>query len=204
MDLTEIGTYIRSRGSAPVVAWTTGKDSVVTLSLMESIMPVRTLLFIDSGWEFFETYEMLDRYRERYDVLIETARMLDETYRGARCPCLSGKVAAIKRAVRVHGIDMLAVGVRKDEHEARAEEQPIHRYEDHVRLHPVLDFTEREIWEYIAKFKLDVNPLYEKGFRSLGCSRCTTLNWGNGKEERAGRATEKEGVMAALREQGYF
>lgn len=200
----EVAAYIRKTGIAPVVAWTTGKDSMVTLSLIESIIPVRTLLFIDSGWEFPETYEMLDRYRQRYDVLIETARMVDETHEGARCPCMNGKIEALRRAIRYYGIGLLAVGIRRDEHRARASEKSVHEYVDHVRLHPILNFTEKNVWEYINGFRLEVNPLYRQGYRSLGCSRCTVKNLGGGQEERAGRATEKEGVMAALRDRGYF
>jgi len=190
-----------------IVAWTTGKDSAVMLHLAERAGVVHSLLFIDSGSEFPETYKMLEGMKQRHQIHVEMARMEDEPG-GRACPCLVGKIAAINRALEVidfPGQDkFLAVGIRRDEHEARASESCMSRRENppHVRVHPVLNFTEADIWAYIHKYDVPVNPLYNQNYRSLGCVHCTGLP--RGEAERSGRATEKEGVMAQLRERGYF
>jgi sulfate adenylyltransferase subunit 2 len=98
----------------------------------------------------------------------------------------------------------------------------------HIRVHPLLDWTELDIWEYIEKENIPVVSLYfdqGKGerFRSLGCWPCTfsvkstsknikeiiaELKTGKFKNiaERAGRAQDKEdgGGLETLRREGYM
>ncbi len=98
----------------------------------------------------------------------------------------------------------------------------------HIRVHPLLDWTELDIWEYIHHEKIPVVPLYfdqGKGerYRSLGCFPCTfpvqskaknieeiieELKTGKFKNvaERAGRAQDKEdgGGLETLRRDGYM
>ena len=98
----------------------------------------------------------------------------------------------------------------------------------HIRIHPLLDWTELDIWEYIEKEKIPVVPLYfdqGKGerYRSLGCYPCTfpvkstaksvkeiieELKTGKFRNvaERSGRAQDKEdgGGLETLRREGYM
>jgi phosphoadenosine phosphosulfate reductase len=54
-----------------------------------------------------------------------------------------------------------------------------------IKLNPILIWKEREIWQYLALNKVDVNPLYAWGYRSLGCLPCSRIT--NEEDERAGR-----------------
>jgi len=98
----------------------------------------------------------------------------------------------------------------------------------HVRIHPLLDWTELNIWEYLERENIPVIALYfdqGKGvrFRSLGCYPCTkpvdspAKNIGeiieelkSGKfaniAERSGREQDKEGggTLEELRRDGYM
>ena len=98
----------------------------------------------------------------------------------------------------------------------------------HVRVHPLLDWTELNIWEYIDREKIPIIPLYfDQGnglrYRSLGCFPCTGAVKSEAKNvrdiiaelrtgkfanvaERAGRAQDKEdgGGLEALRQGGYM
>ncbi|MGE4170154.1 MAG: sulfate adenylyltransferase subunit CysD [Candidatus Margulisiibacteriota bacterium] len=98
----------------------------------------------------------------------------------------------------------------------------------HVRIHPLLDWTELNIWEYIDRENIPVVSLYfdqgeGKRYRSLGCAPCTTpvnSTSKNVKEiieelrtgkfaniaERSGRAQDKEdgGGLESLRKEGYM
>jgi len=92
----------------------------------------------------------------------------------------------------------------------------------HVRVHPILHWSEIEIWRYIKKRKIPFNPLYisKNGYRyrSLGCMPCTDPIKSNAKtideiieelkvttmKERVGRAQDKEKLMERLRYLGYF
>ncbi len=98
----------------------------------------------------------------------------------------------------------------------------------HVRIHPLLDWTELDIWEYIKQEGIPVVSLYfnqgdGKRYRSLGCGPCTKpveSEAGNLKEiieelktgkfakiaERSGRDQDKEdgGGLETLRVDGYM
>ncbi len=98
----------------------------------------------------------------------------------------------------------------------------------HVRIHPLLDWTEVDIWEYIRREGIPtVSLYYDKGdgkrYRSLGCWPCTTpidstaknvdeiieeLRSGKLKNvaERSGRQQDKEdgGGLEDLRKGGYM
>lgn len=98
----------------------------------------------------------------------------------------------------------------------------------HVRIHPLLDWTELNIWEYIQREKIPTVSLYYnqgngKRYRSLGCDPCTHPIASKSKNvtqiiaelksgklsniaERSGRAQDKEdcGGLETLRREGYM
>jgi sulfate adenylyltransferase subunit 2 len=145
------------------------------------------------------------------------------------------------------------VGVRADEEGSRSKERyfsPRNQHNDwaiseqppefwnqyktdfapgtHVRIHPLLDWTELDIWEYIEREKIEMVSLYfdqgtGKRYRSLGCYPCTSPvestasnvqeiieELKNGKfaniAERSGREQDKEdgGGLEDLRKDGYM
>ena len=98
----------------------------------------------------------------------------------------------------------------------------------HVRIHPLLDWTELNIWEYIEREHIPVVNLYfDRGdghrYRSLGCAPCTNVVESGASSardivvelrtgrfakvaERAGRAQDATdgGGLETLRRQGYM
>ena len=98
----------------------------------------------------------------------------------------------------------------------------------HLRIHPLLDWTELNIWEYIERENIPITGLYfdrgdGKRYRSLGCYPCTTPVESTAKNvadiveelrtgkfaniaERSGRAQDKEdgGGLETLRLDGYM
>jgi 3'-phosphoadenosine 5'-phosphosulfate sulfotransferase (PAPS reductase)/FAD synthetase len=121
------------------------------------------------------------------------------------------KTAALKQALAEHKWDALITGIRRDEDPTRAKEryfsprdadsewhykhQPPQFWGqfaiknapgEHVRVQPLLDWTEVDIWRYIQREQIPIPPLYfardGKRYRSLGCTPIThpkqsSLNW---------------------------
>jgi len=112
------------------------------------------------------------------------------------------------------GYDGVFIGIRWDENPARAGEVFFSRREKplHIRVHPILQFTERDVWDYTLGNKLPINPLYYRGYRSIDDKFETRPTgdkpaWEQDLEntpERVGRAQDKEGIMELLRRYGYM
>src|SRR6516162_8036658 len=122
--------------------------------------------------------------------------------RGRLVCCGALKTEALLEVVKEHQIHGLLLGIRGDEEGSRGKERVVsprvdtatwtykdqpaelwHYYnlhvpeEVHLRIHPLLRWTELDIWQYIAREKLEVMSLYfsrdGKRYRSLGCHPCT-------------------------------
>jgi phosphoadenosine phosphosulfate reductase len=124
------------------------------------------------------------------------------------------KTVALNMWLEDSGVKALLAGVRWDEQEARSEDDFWREIgePEHVRVAPILHFSEKEVWEVIGKYEIPFVKLYEDGYRSLG-AKVTTEKvsdkpaWKQDLEktkERAGRRQDKEEVMERLRALGYF
>ena len=118
--------------------------------------------------------------------------------------CNALKTEALKQAIKKYGFKALLLGIRRDEHGIRAKEryfsprnqeflwdyknQPPElwnqfksRSDDnsHIRVHPLLHWTELDIWKYVQREKIPIINLYfaknGKRYRSLGCLPCCSL-----------------------------
>ena len=110
-------------------------------------------------------------------------------------------------------------GLRWDEHPARFNDQYFEHKEasylvpEHTRIRPILHFTEKDLWDTNAAFKIPYCVLYERGYRSLGAKTTSLISmegvsaWKQdleNSEERAGRRQDKEKVMERMRKLGYM
>lgn len=161
--------------------------------------------------------------------------------------CNALKSEPLKGLVASHGWDALILGIRRDEEGTRAKErvfsprdsesrwnpsdQPVEIWghytrppNGHMRVHPLLDWTELDVWRYIHLESIPVVDLYfskdGKRYRSLGCAPCTFPHDSNAQtvpeiiselealrsSERHGRAQDKERESAfeELRNRGYM
>jgi sulfate adenylyltransferase subunit 2 len=163
--------------------------------------------------------------------------------------CTQLKTEPLKNLLREQKFDALILAIRRDEHGIRAKEryysprdeefkwdytdQPAELWDlyvkpsedfSHMRVHPILHWTELDVWQYVEQEKLPVNPLYfaknGKRYRSLGCMPCTVPIPSEASTideivqelktskipERAGRAQDKEKayMMQKLRSLGYM
>ncbi len=163
--------------------------------------------------------------------------------------CTLLKTQTLKDLLVKEKYDALFLAIRRDEHGIRAKEryysprddnfrwnyenQPAEMWDlyvkpsedfSHMRVHPILHWTELNVWQYVQRENLPINPLYfakdGKRYRSLGCQPCTVPIESNAstideivKEleiskipERAGRAQDKEKayMMQKLRSLGYM
>lgn len=190
-----------------------GKDSLVVLHLMRSlcgpIIPF-PVFSIDTSLKFLETIKFRNRIASLWRlnlIVIEPDKTngIIEPREDKQACCRTLKIQPLHKAILAHHIQALVTAIRWDEQESRAMEQPLSPRENppHTRIHPILHFTEADIWDYIQEFKLPYCELYDQGFRSLSCIPCTARS-SQDSGERTGRSAEKEEIMRDLRLLGYF
>jgi phosphoadenosine phosphosulfate reductase len=200
-------------GSKMAIAWTGGKDSTTTLHLLRQLGGGRVLipvLNIDTSAKFKEIYEFRDRLAREWQLDLRIERN-EEALKSIKIAankeecCMMLKSQVITDSLQKYGWEALITGMRWDEQPERTRESYFSPRENppHMRVHPILHFTEMDIWQYIKDFNLPYCELYQKGYRSLGCEPCTRLGAAGG-DERAGRDQTKEEIMKRLRAMGYF
>ena len=124
------------------------------------------------------------------------------------------KTVALNIFLESNDYECMITGIRWDEQDARKDETAFspRKDPDHTRIHPILHFDERDVWEAHFKMKVPYCNLYEKGYRSLGAAGTTTKTshlpaWKQDLEsttERSGRKQDKENLMEKLRDLGYM
>jgi phosphoadenosine phosphosulfate reductase len=124
------------------------------------------------------------------------------------------KTVAMNTFMEDNRIQALTTAIRWDEQETRSNEKFFspRSAPEHVRVHPMLHWKERDIWDFINMENVPFCSLYAKGYRSLG-AKCSTRRtsdisaWKQDLEktsERAGRNQNKEEIIATLRALGYM
>lgn len=195
-----------------------GTDSLVLLHLVLPFKPDISTVFVDTQHEFPKTYEFIEKVKKEWNLNDFHAVKADENKLeefkgryGLKTPqftticCEYHKIAPMMKAIGDFGFDAFFVGLRGVEHEERAKEiffSP-RKNPDHIRIHPLLFWRQKDVLDYIKKYNIETNPLYEEGYTSLGCYICTEKNTDPNAHERAGRGIVRELVMERLRELGY-
>jgi phosphoadenosine phosphosulfate reductase len=144
---------------------------------------------IDTGRLYPETYDLIERVQQRYGralrIFYPDASEL-EGWVGAngingfrdgidqrRGCCVIRKVEPFRRAVS--GRAAWVTGIRRAQSAGRAAAAPV-AWDGEYGLHkvsPLLEWTEKDVWEYIRRKRLPYNVLHDKGFPSIGCAPCT-------------------------------
>ena len=180
----------REFGDSLVVANSLGKDSVVVWHLAKRVSPDIRGFIVTTRFKPAETIAFMEEEVARYPELkayrndLAIPEKLYETDPDRCCDVL--KVEPTRRAIEEMDVKCWVTGLRCTEGRTRVEFQEVEqRDEDLLKLNPVLIWYEREIWQYLALNDVKVNPLYSKGYRSLGCEPCTHIV--SDPDERAGR-----------------
>lgn len=205
----------RKYGDKMAIFWTGGKDSTVLLHLIRDAFGSEEkfpILYLDTQLEFEEVYDFIKKLIKDWKlnlITIKTTSKHMEKYNTLKTKAERVKLASLfkivllKEAVRKHKLPALIIGIRRDEHPERIGEKYFSPRDNHMRIHPLLHFTEKDIWEYTKQNNIPYVSLYDKGYRSLGEKEFTKPATSGGGE-RSGRQKEREIIMKKLRRLGYF
>ena len=202
----------------PVVAFSGGKDSLVVLDLVRRIKPDVVGVFENTTNEYPETL----RYVKTISNIIELKPKISfqeciKRYglpmmksaaksHGNQC-CIKLKEEPFREYAIKNSVTLVFTGLTSDESRnrmmmlKRMGSLYFHKRDKIWKCHPIYNWSNYEVWQYIDFKRLDYNPIYDVLGRSArcGCRLCTAyLSW----KERTSQYNEKDTHILA-RKQGF-
>lgn len=197
-----LAAIVRRFGENVALASSMGaEDQVITDMLCRATDRPR-IFTLDTGRLPQETYDAIEATRKRYGI---TLKMLfpdreavetmmaeagpnlfyDSVDNRRRC-CHIRKVEPLRRELAT--LDAWITGLRREQSVTRQEVARVEWDESNglVKINPLADWAEADVWEYIEKHDVPVNALHAAGFPSIGCAPCTRAA-GEGGDVRSGR-----------------
>jgi phosphoadenosine phosphosulfate reductase len=179
-----------------------GSESMVLTDLIWTAVPEIEIFSVDTGRLYPETYDLIDRVQQHYGRALkiyhpDAARVeswVDENgingFRDGleqrRGCCAIRKVGPFRRAIAGRGA--WVTGIRRGQSASRSLAAPVEWDGEYglFKVSPLLEWSERDIWEYIRRKRLPYNSLHDIGFPSIGCAPCTRAV-APGEDPRSGR-----------------
>lgn len=216
--IAEAAKRLESQDAQAILQWTVetfhpkvafassfGAEDVVVIDLLSKVKGGSkvTVFTLDTGRLPEETYEVMDRIRERYGIAIvsyfpdKTAVEKLEREKGfysfrksvenrKEC-CGIRKVEPLGRALA--GLDAWITGLRREQAVTRVALPKVERDTAHgniAKVNPIADWTTEQTWGYLRKNQVPYNKLHDLNYPSIGCAPCTRAVK-PGEDIRAGR-----------------
>lgn len=164
-------------------------EDMVVLHLALREQPDIPVLFLDTGYHFAETHAYRDRMAAAWRlnlVNLQPRRTVAEQesqfgilYQSApdRC-CGLRKVEPLFAALESY--EVWLTGLRREQSPTRAGLEVAGDFrlpsgKQLRKISPLALWTNRDVWAYLKHNRIEVLPLYERGYTSIGCEPCTTL-----------------------------
>jgi phosphoadenosine phosphosulfate reductase len=177
-----------------------GIQAAVTLHLVTSQAPDIPVIFLDTGYHFPETYKFVDQLTDRLKLNLHIYRStLSPAWQETRYGKLweqgiegltqynqLNKVEPMNRALRDLGAEALFAGLRREQANSRKSTSVLTLQNGRVKIHPIIDWTNKTIHEYLTANDLPYHPLWEQGYVSVGDTH-STAKWEEGMTEEQTR-----------------
>lgn len=184
-----------------------GAQSAVSLHMITQVMPKIPVILIDTGYLFPETYQFVDQLAEALDLDVHVYQStMSPAWQEARYGKLwekdtralneynqRNKVEPMDRALNELEVGTWFAGLRREQSKSRHELPIIQTFKDRVKVHPIIDWSNRDIHQYLQKHRLPYNPLWEKGYVSIGDKHSTRpLTLGLSEEDTRFGGSQRE------------
>lgn len=148
-----------------------GKDSVVLLDIAKRAKVKFEVFYNTTTIEHPETLEFVKTFPEIQ--ILEPRKNIEELIVKKGFPPLRKYRYCTTELKAKHGRDRLKLlGLRAEESKKRADLEPLKLKGKDRYIFPLFDWTTADIWQYIGKYKLRYNPLYDEGYKRVGCVLC--------------------------------
>ncbi|MBR0029417.1 MAG: phosphoadenylyl-sulfate reductase [Bacteroidales bacterium] len=206
----------REEGTQAAIRWALGtfgrraalssslslEDQTVTQLMVAADKEDTRVFTLDTGRQFPETYELIDRTEMTYGIRIEVffpdfqkvqemvrehgINLFYDSIELRHLCCGIRKIEPLKRAL--DGVEVWITGLRRSQSVTRAHMQMVEydADDDVLKLNPLLLWSEQDVKDYVRANAIPYNKLHDQGFPSIGCQPCTRAVR-PGEDVRAGR-----------------
>jgi phosphoadenosine phosphosulfate reductase len=159
-----------------------GAQSAVMLHLVNTVNPGVSVVLLDTGYLFPETYSFIDELTERLKLNLKVFRaesspawqetrfgkLWDQGLSGIERYNRINKQEPLDRALNELHAKTWFAGLRRTQAKTRSRIFPIEFKRGRYKVHPLFDWSDRDIGRYLEKHQLPYHPLWKQGYVSIG------------------------------------
>jgi phosphoadenosine phosphosulfate reductase len=185
-------------GNQVAISSAFGAEGMVLIDMASRLRRDFRVFTIDTEFLFLETYGLIDKIEQRYEIKIERVFSLlspeeQEQAHGAalwardpdRC-CNLRKVEPLRR--KLSELSAWITSIRRDQTSFRKSARKIEWDVNFglVKVNPIADWSSKQVWRYLHEHSVPYNSLHDQNYPSIGCTHCTRAIQ-PGEDPRAGR-----------------
>lgn len=159
-----------------------GAQSAVMLHLLNDVIPGIPVVLTDTGHLFPETYRFVDDMSKRLNLNLHVytaklsaswqearhGKLWEQGIEGLELYNQLNKVEPMQRAIEELEIKTWFAGLRREQSASRGKLKVLQKQGQQYKFHPILDQSNKQLHEYLKSYQLPYNPLWEKGYVSIG------------------------------------
>jgi len=159
-----------------------GAQAAVLLHMVTRQWPEIPVVLVDTGYLFPETYQFVDSLTERLNLNVKVYRSeLSPAWQEARWGKQweqgregierynrMNKVEPMQRALDELGARGWIVGLRRSQASSRHHLDVLALQNGYLKLHPIVDWNDKHVYDYLTRYDLPYHPLWTEGYVSIG------------------------------------
>ncbi|MCC5897016.1 MAG: phosphoadenosine phosphosulfate reductase [Phormidium sp. BM_Day4_Bin.17] len=196
LDLDLANQHLENANASDIVAWAAqtfgdglvmsssfGIQAAVMLHLVTQVKPDIPVIWVDTGYLPPETYHFAEGLQQRlnlnlhiYQSSISPARMealYGKLWEQENVAALNRydairKVEPMQRALRELGATAWLAGLRANQTQHRRNLRPVERQGEYYKVFPILDWSSKDVYEYLIANDLPYHPYFDLGYTTVG------------------------------------
>jgi phosphoadenosine phosphosulfate reductase len=159
-----------------------GAQAAVSLHLVTRAAPEIPVILVDTGYLFPETYRFVDELAGRLSLNLHVyqpsvspawlearhGRLWESGLEGIERYNALRKSEPMQRALSEIGVGTWFAGLRRDQSRSRTRIGPLEFRDGRWKVHPIYDWTDRQVFDYLRRHDLPYHPLWHAGYVSIG------------------------------------
>ena len=175
-----------------------GIQSAVSLHMVTQVKPDIPVILVDTGYLFAETYQFVEQLRERLKLNLKVYRapvssawqeaihgqLWEKGVDGLKQYNQLNKVEPMEAGLEALNVSSWFAGLMRGQSESRKDLKVLQKIRGRLKVHPIIDWNNKVVHQYLKTHDLPYHPLWEKGYVSMGDTHSTVpLSAGMTEEE---------------------